>query len=39
MFNIEAPAGVTDPKLGFPNPTSQCATCGARSNKQCEGMA
>ncbi|XP_057524098.1 DNA-directed RNA polymerase IV subunit 1 [Amaranthus tricolor] len=37
VFNIEAPAGVTDPKLGFPNPTSQCATCGARSNKQCEG--
>ncbi|XP_021754155.1 DNA-directed RNA polymerase IV subunit 1-like [Chenopodium quinoa] len=37
MLTIETPAGVTDPKLGFPNPTSQCATCGARSNKQCEG--
>lgn len=37
VLTIETPAGVTDPKLGFPNPTSQCATCGARSNKQCEG--
>lgn len=37
VLTIETLAGVTDPKLGFPNPTSECATCGARSNKQCEG--
>lgn len=37
VLSIETPAGVTDPKLGFPNPSSQCATCGARGTKQCEG--
>ncbi|KAK9668219.1 hypothetical protein RND81_13G042300 [Saponaria officinalis] len=37
VISIETPAGVTDPRLGFPNPSSQCATCGARSTKNCEG--
>ncbi|KAF5954479.1 hypothetical protein HYC85_007335 [Camellia sinensis] len=28
---------VTDPKLGMPNLTSQCPTCGAKDVKSCEG--
>nr|GFA23383.1 DNA-directed RNA polymerase IV subunit 1 isoform X1 [Tanacetum cinerariifolium] len=30
---------VTDPVLGFPNPASQCHTCGAKDYKTCEGWA
>lgn len=28
---------VTDPKLGLPNPSSECLTCGAKDLKHCEG--
>ncbi|KVH95462.1 Aspartate decarboxylase-like domain-containing protein [Cynara cardunculus var. scolymus] len=28
---------VTDPALGFPNPASQCHTCGAKDYRTCEG--
>ncbi|KAI3787610.1 hypothetical protein L1987_42201 [Smallanthus sonchifolius] len=28
---------VTDPAFGFPNPTSQCHTCGAKDYRTCEG--
>lgn len=34
---IEAAAQVNDPKLGLPNPTSQCSTCGAQDTKSCDG--
>ncbi|XP_071693207.1 DNA-directed RNA polymerase IV subunit 1-like [Rutidosis leptorrhynchoides] len=27
----------TDPALGYPNPSSQCSTCGAKDNRTCEG--
>nr|GFA72716.1 DNA-directed RNA polymerase IV subunit 1 isoform X1 [Tanacetum cinerariifolium] len=27
---------VTDPVLGFPNPASQCHTCGAKDYRTCE---
>ncbi|GAB2209869.1 hypothetical protein Droror1_Dr00027094 [Drosera rotundifolia] len=37
VLSIESVSEVTDPKLGFPNPTSQCTTCGAENSKQCEG--
>ncbi|XP_074264846.1 DNA-directed RNA polymerase IV subunit 1-like [Silene latifolia] len=37
VISIETPASVTDPRLGFPNPSSQCATCGATNTKYCEG--
>jgi DNA-directed RNA polymerase-4 subunit 1 len=35
---IEAAAQVNDPKLGLPNPTSQCSTCGAQDTKSCDGV-
>ena len=28
---------VTDPAFGFPNPTTQCHTCGAKDYRTCEG--
>ncbi|KAI7738062.1 hypothetical protein M8C21_018051 [Ambrosia artemisiifolia] len=28
---------VTDPAFGFPNPASQCHTCGAKDYRTCEG--
>ncbi|KAL6182113.1 hypothetical protein ACLB2K_043536 [Fragaria x ananassa] len=34
---IETAAQVNDPKLGLPNPTSQCSTCGAQDTKLCDG--
>ncbi|KAA8522336.1 hypothetical protein F0562_013303 [Nyssa sinensis] len=37
VIAIEAVNDVTDPKLGVPNPTSQCLTCGAKDVKHCEG--
>ncbi|GFS33264.1 nuclear RNA polymerase D1A [Actinidia rufa] len=37
VLSIETASEVTDPKLGVPNPTSQCATCGAKDVKSCEG--
>ncbi|KAL6980110.1 DNA-directed RNA polymerase [Sarracenia purpurea var. burkii] len=37
VLTIEAANEVTDPKLGMPNPTSQCPTCGANDAKNCEG--
>ncbi|KAJ7944858.1 DNA-directed RNA polymerase subunit [Quillaja saponaria] len=33
----EAVSEVTDPRLGLPNPSSQCSTCGAKDLKFCEG--
>ncbi|KAJ0049670.1 hypothetical protein Pint_16034 [Pistacia integerrima] len=37
ILAINAVGEVTDPRLGFPNPTSQCSTCGAQDLKHCEG--
>ncbi|GAB2274023.1 hypothetical protein Dimus_008792 [Dionaea muscipula] len=37
VLSIESVNEVTDPKLGFPNPTSQCTSCGAKDSKHCEG--
>ena len=37
MINIEAACEVSDPKLGLPNPSYQCTTCGASVLKCCEG--
>lgn len=37
VLNIDAVSEVTDPKLGLPNPSSQCSTCGSRDLKSCEG--
>lgn len=37
VLNIDAVSEVTDPKLGLPNPSSQCTTCGSRDLKSCEG--
>ncbi|KAL8170630.1 hypothetical protein V2J09_022434 [Rumex salicifolius] len=34
---IDGPNEVTDPRLGLPNPTSECPTCGSKAKKQCEG--
>nr|GFB77697.1 DNA-directed RNA polymerase IV subunit 1 isoform X1 [Tanacetum cinerariifolium] len=34
---ITVPNEVTDPALGFPNPASQCHTCGAKDYRTCEG--
>nr|GEV68563.1 DNA-directed DNA polymerase [Tanacetum cinerariifolium] len=32
------PNEVTDPALGFPNPASQCHTCGAKDYRTCEDV-
>lgn len=37
VIEIDAVNEVSDPKLGFPNPSSQCSTCGAKDIKKCEG--
>ncbi|XP_059661700.1 DNA-directed RNA polymerase IV subunit 1 [Cornus florida] len=37
VLQIEAINEVTDPKLGVPNPTGHCPTCGAKDAKHCEG--
>ncbi|XP_019055892.1 PREDICTED: DNA-directed RNA polymerase IV subunit 1 isoform X3 [Nelumbo nucifera] len=34
---IDAANEVTDPRLGFPNPLSQCSTCGGKNLKNCDG--
>ncbi|KAJ7952384.1 DNA-directed RNA polymerase subunit [Quillaja saponaria] len=36
-ITVDAVSEVTDPKLGLPNPSSQCSTCGAKDLKCCEG--
>ncbi|CAK7335435.1 unnamed protein product [Dovyalis caffra] len=36
-LTIDAVSQVTDPKLGLPNPSLQCSTCGSRDLKSCEG--
>lgn len=35
---IESSSEVTDPRLGLPNPSATCLTCGATNMKYCEGM-
>ncbi|XP_057977974.1 DNA-directed RNA polymerase IV subunit 1 isoform X2 [Malania oleifera] len=37
VMAIDAVSEVTHPKLGIPNPSSQCSTCGAKDTKNCEG--
>lgn len=36
-MKIDAVNEITDPKLGVPNPSCQCSTCGAKDTKKCEG--
>ncbi|PKI53122.1 DNA-directed RNA polymerase IV subunit 1 isoform X2 [Punica granatum] len=36
-LTINAVNEVYDPRLGLPNPTYQCSTCGAKNLKGCEG--
>lgn len=35
---IGATNEVTDSRLGLPNPSLQCSTCGAMDLKSCEGV-
>ncbi|KAK1586944.1 hypothetical protein Q3G72_007867 [Acer saccharum] len=37
VLAIDAISEVSDPRLGLPNQTSQCSTCGAKDLKSCEG--
>ncbi|XP_038905038.1 DNA-directed RNA polymerase IV subunit 1 isoform X1 [Benincasa hispida] len=37
VLTVDAASEVSDPKLGLPNPSYQCTTCGASSLKSCEG--
>lgn len=37
VMTVDASSEVSDPKLGLPNPSYQCTTCGASSLKSCEG--
>ncbi|GKV23049.1 hypothetical protein SLEP1_g32834 [Rubroshorea leprosula] len=37
VMEIMVPNEVSDPKLGFPNFSNQCSTCGAGDFKACEG--
>ncbi|XP_021290958.1 DNA-directed RNA polymerase IV subunit 1 isoform X1 [Herrania umbratica] len=37
VMEIAAPSEVSDPKLGFPNFSNHCTTCGAADMKNCEG--
>ncbi|KAM7258655.1 hypothetical protein ACFE04_014396 [Oxalis oulophora] len=37
VLAIDAASEVNAPRLGLPNPTSECSTCGAVNLKQCEG--
>lgn len=37
VITVDAASEVSDPKLGLPNPSYQCTTCGASSLKFCEG--
>lgn len=37
VMKIDAVNEITDPKLGVPNPSCQCSTCGAKDTKKCEG--
>ncbi|KAF8412332.1 hypothetical protein HHK36_000294 [Tetracentron sinense] len=39
VIAIDAVNEVTDPKLGVPNPSSQCSTCSATDIKNCDGHA
>lgn len=38
MKEVTVANEVTDPAFGFPNPASQCHTCGAKDYRTCEGM-
>ncbi|KAL5751094.1 hypothetical protein ACOSP7_025697 [Xanthoceras sorbifolium] len=37
VIAIDAISEVSDPRLGLPNQTSQCSSCGAKDLKCCEG--
>lgn len=37
VMRISAVNEITDPKLGVPNHSYQCSTCGAKDTKKCEG--
>lgn len=37
VLSIDAVSEVTDPKLGLPNPSLRCSTCGSGDIKSCEG--
>ncbi|EEF51083.1 DNA-directed RNA polymerase, putative [Ricinus communis] len=37
VLTIDTVSEVTDSKLGLPNPTNQCSTCGSKDLKSCEG--
>ncbi|CAM9002666.1 unnamed protein product [Rhodiola kirilowii] len=37
VFEINQANEVTDPRLGFPNLSNECKTCGGKGSKNCEG--
>lgn len=37
-LTIGAVSEVSDPRLGLPNPTFECPTCGAKTFRGCEGF-
>ncbi|KAH9777668.1 DNA-directed RNA polymerase IV subunit 1 [Citrus sinensis] len=37
VMEIGAVSEVTNPRLGLPNPTNECSSCGAKDRKACEG--
>lgn len=37
-MEIGAVSEVTNPRLGLPNPTNECSSCGAKDRKACEGL-
>lgn len=37
VFEINQTSEVADPRLGFPNLSNECTTCGGKGSKDCEG--
>lgn len=37
VLKIDAVNEINDPKLGVPNPSSHCSSCGGKDSKNCEG--
>lgn len=37
VFEINQANEVTDPRLGYPNTSNECTTCGGKGSKDCDG--